>query len=322
MSLCLRGRGFSALTGVEFANSTWIGTSRSRKPVIGDRGYGPANTKFIDIASMKQLILNTVIGRIAIRARDRLDILGTALFKEEAAGTVTNDWMATLLVTRLCRPGKTFIDVGAHIGSIVSEVLHNDSTVKVNAVEAMPDKVQRLKRKFPKIEIFECAVGEEDGAEIPFYVNTRLSGYSSLVKPSGDRGSDTVEIKIPLKRLDSLVTAGEIDVIKIDVEGAELGVLRGSESIISENRPVIMFESGPPQKDGLGYTLDGMWEFFDVHDYDMLVPNRVAHNGPGLSREGFSESHFYPRRTTNYFAVPSERRQEIRDRARLILGIG
>jgi hypothetical protein len=37
--------------------------------------------------------------------------------------------------------------------------------------------------------------------------------------------------------------------------------------------------------------------------------------------DGFIDSHIYPRRCTNYFAIPSERRIEIRDRARDILGI-
>ena len=271
---------------------------------------------------MKQLVVNTLIGRTALKIRDRLDILRTALFKEESAGTITNDWLATFLVTRLCRSDRTFIDVGAHIGSILSEVMHHDSTININAVEAMPDKAANLRKKFPNIELFECAVGENDGEEIPFYVNTKQSGYSSLHKPSNNRLSETIEIKIPLKMLDKLVTANDVDVIKIDVEGAELGVLRGSKSIIASNRPVIMFESGPPPSDGSGYSLDDMWTFINEQDYEVLIPNRLAHDGPGLSLEGFKESHFYPRRTTNYFAVPTERKLEIRDRARKLLGIG
>ena len=82
-----------------------------------------------------------------------------------------------------------------------------------------------------------------------------------------------------------------------------------------------MFESGAPQNDGLGYTKNDMWKFFTNNKYEIFVPNRVAHNGPWLTMEGFSESHIYPRRTTNYFAVPIERRVEIRDLARKILNI-
>ena len=271
---------------------------------------------------MKQKILGTALGRLAMKIRDRIGILKTALFKEESAGTITNDWMATFLVTKLCQPNRSFIDVGAHIGSIISEVSHYDSTIKIIAVEAMPDKALKLRNKFPSIELHECAVGENNDGEIAFYVNTKQSGYSSLGKPSENNESDTIEITVLIKQLDSLVTSDDVDVIKIDVEGAELGVLRGSENIISNCRPVIMFESGAPtQNDGLGYTKNDMWEFFTNNKYEIFVPNRIAHNGPGLTMEGFSESHIYPRRTTNYFAVPIERRVETRDLARKILNI-
>jgi hypothetical protein len=54
-------------------------------------------------------------------------------------------------------------------------------------------------------------------------------------------------------------------------------------------------------------------------DYSVIVPNRLAHDDDGLTTAGFVESHLYPRRTTNYFAVPSERRTEFRDKARGIL---
>ncbi len=270
---------------------------------------------------MKQKILGTAFGRFAIKMRDRIEIVKTALFKEEAAGTVTNDWMATFLVTQLCQPNKSFIDIGAHIGSIIAEVSHHDSTIKIIAVEAMPDKALKLRSKFPSIELHECAAGEHNDDEISFYVNIKHSGYSSLRKPSKNNASDTTEIKVLIKKLDSIVISDDIDVIKIDVEGAELGVLRGSEHIISSCRPVVMFESAPQKNDDLGHTKDEMWRFFTKNEYEIFVPNRVAHNGPGLTMEGFSESHFYPRRATNYFAVPLERRIEIRDLARTILNI-
>src|SRR6185436_19963647 len=115
-------------------------------------------------------------------------------------------------------------------------------------------------------------------------------------------------VKVPIRRLDDLVAPEGIDMIKIDVEGAELGVLRGAPKLIASSRPVIMFESGPGDAAGLGYTKPAMWQFFADQRYTLHVPNRVAHNDEGLSLEGFVDSHVYPRRTTNYFAIPQERR--------------
>jgi hypothetical protein len=117
------------------------------------------------------------------------------------------------------------------------------------------------------------------------------------------------------------VPAVPVDVIKMDIEGAELGALRGAVRLIERCRPTVMFESAPGDPNGLGYTKEALWQFFNDIGYEIVVPNRVAHDGAGLSQEGFVEGHLYPRRTTNYFAIASERRREVRDRARSLLGI-
>jgi FkbM family methyltransferase len=269
---------------------------------------------------MKQMFVGTAVGRFAMSVRDSLHLLRAMHFQPEIAGTLANDWLASFLVTRLCQPNKTFVDVGAHIGSIISDVVRHCPAVKIVAVEAIPQKGEALRRKFPAVEFHGCALGESEG-ETSFFVNTKRSGYSSLGRPTDGGTSDIVELKVPLKRLDGLIAADGIDVIKIDVEGAELGVLRGSGQIVAKSRPTIMFESGPPAEDGLGYTKEALWGWFAERNYAVLIPNRVAHVDPGLSQAGFVESHLYPRRTTNYFAVANERRDEIRERARAVLDI-
>lgn len=268
---------------------------------------------------MKQRLLNTWVGRALLYSRDRISTLRAALFAPDMVSMVANDQLATNLVTTLIQSNKIFIDVGAHIGSIISEVVYNNPSASIIAVEAIPDKSNNLRRKFPFIEVHNTAVGDFVG-EVSFFINTRLSGYSTLGKPSWD-SKFTKEIKVQVTRLDDLVTLNNIDVIKIDVEGAELGVLRGSTGILRRCRPIIMFESAPEQENDLGYTKVAMHQFLTSHDYVILIPNRVAHNDPGLTQEGFIESHLYPRRTTNYFAIPRERRIEVRDRARSILKI-
>jgi len=263
------------------------------------------------------MLVGTRIGRIALRARDSVALWRAIGRNPEELGTIQNDQCATQLVTRLCKPETSFVDVGAHIGSIIAGVRRHDPSVKIVAVEAVPEKAEGLARRFPRVQIHCCAVGESAG-EVPFFVNLKQSGYSSLgARWSGDENS-TRCIRVPLRTLDSLIGSTDVDVIKIDVEGAELGVLRGAEAVIARCRPTIMFESGPPQEDGLGYTKEAIWAWFAERGYRLIVPNRLAHDDHGLGLEGFIESHLFPRRTTNYFAVASERRVELRDRARRI----
>lgn len=269
---------------------------------------------------MKQRLLGNLIGRSALSFRDKIGILRTAYFYPERVGGLANDQLATKLVTSICQSRKTFIDVGAHIGSIISEVAHRDPSIRIVAIEAIPEKTVNLRRKFPFVEFHDCAVGECTG-EVSFFVNTRHSGSSSLGRPADADERSISEIRVPLRRLDELVSSNDIDVIKIDVEGAELGVLRGSSKILNSSRPIIMFESWPRRDDGLGYTKEALYQFLNLNGYALLIPNRVAHDDPGLSQDEFIESHLYPPRTTNYFAIPKERRIEIGDRAGRVLKI-
>ncbi len=261
-------------------------------------------------ARLKQLALGTPIGRAAMWARDTAGLIRTALTKPEQLPAELNDRLATHLVTHW--PCNVFLDVGAHIGSIIAAVRHNNLRACVIAVEAMPEKAAALRLKFPGLRaVHACAVGESTG-EVAFFVRPKASGYSSLV-----RAADSVQITVPLRMLDDLVHE-PVGVIKIDVEGAELGVLRGAQRLVTESRPVIMFESGPCEA---MYSKADMWAWLTARDYEILTPDRMAHNGPGLGREGFEEAHWYPRRTTDYFAVPAERRDEVRETARRLLGV-
>ncbi len=270
---------------------------------------------------MKQFLLSGPFGRSAIFLRNKFDLLKAAVFSLEAVGTTANDQLATILITKICGSHKTFIDVGAHIGSIIAEVRHNDPSTKIIAIEAIPQKARNLRRRFPFVELHSCAVGETTG-EVSFFVDTERSGYSTLGRPITDSGTSKVEIRVPIQKLDDIVNAIDVDAIKIDVEGAELGVLRGAVEILKKCRPIIMVESAPQTDDGLGYTKDAIFEFLSSVNYCVVVPNRVAHDDDGLTLTGFIESHLYPRRTTNYFAIPTERRSEFRDRARSILRLG
>ena len=269
--------------------------------------------------NIKQIFLGNLIGSLALSFRNKIDILTTACYDIEKVPTVANDILAIKLVTAICQSHMTFVDVGSHIGSIISEVAHYDPSIKIVGIEAIPDKVANLRQKFPSVKFYDCAVGESTG-EMPFFVHTKRSAYSSLGQPLKlEKDSKISEIKVSVERLDELVTDDDIDVIKIDVEGAELGVLLGSLKILANNRPIIMFESGPQKNDGLEYTKEALYQLLNANEYAVLVPNRVAHEDPGLTQNGFVESHLYPRRTTNYFAIPKERRIEIRDKARKIL---
>lgn len=226
-------------------------------------------------------------------------------------GMVVNDQIAIQLAAGLCPPTGTFVDIGAHIGSVISEVHFRHPRARIIAFEAIPEKATALQRKFPGFEVHNLALCDREG-EASFFIDREHSASSSLAR--GERSVQ--EIKVKTRRLDSLFEGRHADVIKVDVEGAELGVFRGATELIERSRPIIMFESGPSVI--FDFTKEAMFAFLDERDYAIFAPNRVAHTGGRMTLDAFLDSHEYPRRTTNYFALPAEREQQIREAARAL----
>jgi FkbM family methyltransferase len=269
---------------------------------------------------LKRRLVGTRLGRTVMRCRNVWSIWQSMRANPENLGSISQEACAKQLLPGLCLESTVFVDVGAHIGSVIDLVRQRHPTIKVIAIEAVPDKATQLAKKFRNIEVHNCAVGEAEG-DVTFFVDLHRPGYSSLAR-GGRAATEVREIQVPMRRLDQLVPATDrVSLMKLDVEGAELAVLRGAAELIARCRPVIYFESGRRATESLGYTTEALFDWFAAAQYEILVPNRVAHNGPGLGRDGFVEAHYYPVRTGNYFAIPAERRTEIRDRAREVLGI-
>ena len=82
-----------------------------------------------------------------------------------------------------------------------------------------------------------------------------------------------------------------------------------------------MFESTELGVNALGYSPTLIWEWFQDMGFEIFTPDRLGHDAPAFDLSTFLDSHAYPVRTQNYFAVHRDNRLEIRDRARKILNI-
>jgi len=181
----------------------------------------------------------------------------------------------TNLVQRVLRPGGTFIDVGANAGYYsVLAAARVGSAGRVLAFEPNPTVRERLQlhvalnRVTDRVSIFEVALGARDADAVEFFLSCvpENSGLSSLVPPSPDsdgvnatafgRGlRHDVRIRVPVRTFDSWAERAGVtqaDLVKIDVEGAELDVLCGmSRSLASGAFPRIICETavdGPAQR--------------------------------------------------------------------------
>ncbi len=146
---------------------------------------------------------------------------------------------------RSLRSDSNCIDIGCHQGSFLNEMIRCAPEGHHYAFEPIPQLYKELRNNFPGVEIYDIALSDIKG-ESTFQLVTTNPGYSGLKRRRYDRPEETVEeISVRTDLLDAIIPENvPIRFIKIDVEGAELGVLKGALHTIVKNRPLIVFEHG------------------------------------------------------------------------------
>lgn len=152
-------------------------------------------------------------------------------------------------------------DVGCNRGSILREILAVAPSGHHFAFEPIPRLFRLLQRRFPGVECHRLAASDERST-VRFHVFESMDGFSGMVRRQLGNDPGTVrEIEVQTDRLDNLVPAVlRIDLIKIDVEGAEYKVLRGAFETIKRCRPVIVFECGRGGLDIYGHAPEQVFD--------------------------------------------------------------
>jgi FkbM family methyltransferase len=163
-----------------------------------------------------------------------LDVDESPAMRRRAEGRFEPEKVAAL--QRLLKPGMTFVDVGSNKGDfslIAAQVMNDDG--RVLAFEPMPENCRWIRKSielngYRSIRLFELALSDEQGRAL-LYLGKRSGWHSLLPK----EGRETIEV--PTRTLDAvLAESGDahVDVLKVDVEGAELPVLRGAERTLAD----------------------------------------------------------------------------------------
>ena len=158
-------------------------------------------------------------------------------------------------VRRTLRPGDSAIDVGGHIGFFTMQMAAAvGAEGRVYAFEPLDSNASLLERSIAengfsdRVRFQRAAVGAAPGtATLTFPVETLNSGGAYLLRAGSVPLAGNQKKDVPLVALDALELRRPVRLIKMDVEGAELQVLRGAARILAEDKPVILSELHPTQ---------------------------------------------------------------------------
>jgi FkbM family methyltransferase len=184
----------------------------------------------------------------------------------------------TELVKKLVKPGDTFVDVGANLG-YYSLLAARVGASHVYAFEAQPSTYELLGKNviinwMTKFITYEHLAVYSHTTDLEFFVRNHYPGNSSLGFTAPDqleKWFDTATaVKVHAVSLDDYFAdkPGKIDLIKVDVEGAEPAVFEGARRTLAKNRDVkILCEWSPDQMATARQDPARLVEFWAEHGF-------------------------------------------------------
>src|SRR5437879_956602 len=183
---------------------------------------------------------------------------------------------------KILSPGKVFIDVGANFGvyTLVASKLVGPAG-KVISVEPTAQSFAILGRNVAlngstNVRAFQLALTQAKGRAWLYHGWDPVGNSLGMDPLYGDEGEE-----VQTESLDNLLEENginRVDVIKVDVEGAEELVLRGAAKTLATNNPVVIFEFNPGCAARLALSPKGARDFLESLGYEFVVLGECANS--------------------------------------------
>lgn len=203
---------------------------------------------------------------------------------------------------------STAIDCGCHKGFHTEPL--SRCCKQVIAVDANKDMCDFMEDMISKHGIKNCKIvhsalqDDKDVQQVTFYVSDNYLGRSSLTRlwDAIDKEVSYRPVVSPATTIDQLVSAyniDHVDFIKLDLEGGEYKALKGADSLLRRDTPVIVMENSVHAATQGRFADTDTFDFLSAQGYTLVTPNSTP----------VSRDHPFP--FWYLFGIPSNRFEEI-----------
>ena len=150
-------------------------------------------------------------------------------------------------------PISTYLDIGTNTGQFYKEITKVCNITHCEFIEANKFCSDKLLKRFKGIPVHNCAVSDTNGtATLNIVKGKRLSKGASLYKLPYNE-NDIEHITVPVRTLDEMFPTQRFDLLKFDIQGAEMSALLGGKKLVERCSFLIIELSTGKNLDYPGY---------------------------------------------------------------------
>jgi len=184
------------------------------------------------------------------------------------------------MVMSVVEPGDHVIDIGGHIGTFSIPIARRVTDAgRVFTFEPVDEHIQLLERNIKEndvmgsVRVFRSIVTDVPG-RYAIHTSHRNTSLSTFRLQTADQDGDIPCMNLDewwRQQRDSGKLAARVRLIKIDVEGMELNVLRSGRRVLESDRPILYFEVALAHMNASGNRLDEMNDLMKQFGYDFFL---------------------------------------------------
>ncbi len=164
------------------------------------------------------------------------------------------------------------VEVGANIGASLVPLAAGFPHLRFHCIEPVPEFFALLEENAksyaaPNVTLYNRALGPRDDEELEIRIGYGTAGLSSLVTHHADMG----RIRVASETLDRFVGENRVALLKLDVDGHELGVLQGAGGVLRRDLPKIFMEYSLSYLRDVGASPGELADLLAARGYDRIT---------------------------------------------------